>query len=495
MQTPVTASSPPAARPEPGVGLAGSAITSLAYRAPLSETLTYRASLTYTTWLPLVFNNRQRDDLPYGIHVFHADEPAQEKIVGMQSRWVRIPFHWGAVEPENTTPDHYQWPAALDQQLIDLAAQNIQVILLFGGNPRWAATYYYGPIDRTDLSEVTEFMQAAAARYRQPPFNIRHWEMYNEEDCGDPLYADYGAAYFGHFPQEYVDILAAVYQPVKAVAPDVQILMGGIAYDLWEPDGAFVHDFLDQVLQRGGANYFDMMNFHYYVAFDSVWAPYGHGILGKLAFLRDKLADYGVEKPFLCSESGWFSDEPGGSAEVQARYAVQLYARVLSVDMKPVIWFQLVDDSMPGPPKWGLLNPDMSPKPAYFAYQTTTSQLTHARYVRELSDAATGSSAIEAYEFALTAEDMATVVAWTNDWITHSLTITSPLVTRVDKLGTSDIVYDWHDGMVDGRVILEIGPSPVFLRYNPGFWPGPQAGLGATTALLAPVGRESACPW
>ncbi len=41
---------------------------------------------------------------------------------------------------ENTTPENYAWPASFEQQLADLSANGIQVILLFGGNPSWAAT-------------------------------------------------------------------------------------------------------------------------------------------------------------------------------------------------------------------------------------------------------------------------------------------------------------------------------------------------------------------
>jgi hypothetical protein len=207
---------------------------------------------------------------------------------------------------------------------------------------------------------VAEFMQAAAARYGQPPFNVKHWEMYNEPDCGDPNYANVGYGFFGHDPQAYVDLLHTVYDAVKAVNTDIQVVLGGLAYDWFEEDGGpFVRDFIDQVLYLGGADYFDFMNLHYYRVFDAEWASYGHGILGKLAVLQEILESNNVEKPFLSTESGWYSDGGGPETEVQARYVVQLFTRILSADLAPMIWYDLVDAADPIYPKFGLLESDM----------------------------------------------------------------------------------------------------------------------------------------
>jgi len=279
------------------------------------------------------------------------------------------------------------------------------------------------------------------------------------------LYGEQGAGYFGHTPEAYVDILEAVYQPMKSVDPEAKVLLGGLAYDAW-PD-PFVEEFLDQVLINGGAAYFDVMNFHYYLVFRANWEPYGHDILGKLAYLRDKLASYGVDKPFVCTETGWFSNEvAGGSHEVQSRYVVQGFVRSMSSDIGLVIWFTLLDYAS-DPRNWGLVDVDLNPKPAYYAYQTLTDQLFQASYVRTLGPGETGTDQMEAYEFAGPL-DHTIIIAWTNDVMTHELELPAPQLVVVDKFGSETIVYDGDDGAVDGRVHVSIGPSPVYLRFEQG---------------------------
>ncbi len=337
----------------------------------------------------------------------------------------------------------------------------------FGYNPRWAATYMNGPIDLVDLSELTQFMQAAVARYSQPPYNVKYWEMYNEPDNGAEVFGKKGEGYFGHTPKAYVDILKAVYQPIKAIDPEAKVLFGGIAYDAWEPDGPFVRDFLDQVLLNGGGAYFDLMSFHYYRAFRDNWEPYGHDLLGKLAYLRDKLASYGVDKPLICTETGWFSSYQGGDGnEIQSRYVVQGFVRSMTTDMDAVIWFTLVDHAA-DPRSWGLVDVDLNPKPSYYAQKTLTSQLYRADYVRTLGSDETGSDQVEAYEFA-TPRGRLIVVAWTNDDITRELALSTSEVIVVDKFGSETIVHDGDDGDMDGRTHVWIGPSPVYLRLDGG---------------------------
>ena len=74
------------------------------------------------------------------------------------------------------------------------------------------------------------------------------------------------------------------------------------------------------------------MNFHYYPAYRWRWDRYGPGIIGKTAAVALKLAEYGLEKPTIVTEAGYWSDAkapffPASSLEEQARYVPQLFAR------------------------------------------------------------------------------------------------------------------------------------------------------------------------
>jgi hypothetical protein len=443
------------------------------YHQPDGDSARADAS-AHAAFLPIVLNDSGASSgVPFGVQLFvpSFNGPTVVKTSQAGAGWVRVPFYWDKVEPQNTTPENYQWQAAYDAQLAALSARNIQVILTLAGNPWWAATYAAGPIDKVDVRELVEFMEAAVARYGQPPFNVKHWEFYNEPDNGAEIWADGGYGYFGNTPEAYVGILRAVYGPVKAVDPQAQIVFGGIAYDNWsdsDPPGPFIHSFLDRVLAAGGGNYFDVMNFHYYPLFHKIWDPYGRGIIGKATYLRRKLEAYGVRKPILCTEAGYWSDTAhGGSDERQSRYVVQALARGMAAELRTTIWFFLVDEIPLGTYKYGLLNPDLSPKPAYYAYQTFAQHMSSAEYVRALAPGKDGSDQLEGYEYDIRFSPDRIVVAWSNDGASHTLVLQTNKVTIAEKYGGETTVLDGDDGVVDGRVEVGIGPSPRYVTFRP----------------------------
>ena len=77
----------------------------------------------------------------------------------------------------------------------------------------------------------------------------------------------------------------------------------------------------------------------------------------------------------------------------------QLFSRSAAADLEFTIWFMLVDNPDVGATKYGLVNPDYSPKPAYYAYQTMAQQLAPTGFVRTLDSSETGSDQSEAYAF------------------------------------------------------------------------------------------------
>jgi hypothetical protein len=422
-----------------------------------------------TIWLPVLASGPWPDPPPFGVQLYKNSVSLVDQIADTGAGWIRIPLKWSQIEPENTQPRYFRWPEDLDEQLAALSSKNVRIILTLEGNPGWAATYAGGPVDLVDMAQLVQFMRAAVAHYGVAPYNVKYWEFYNEPDNGDELYADLGWGYFGNQPEAYVEMLSAVYSPIKDLDPQAQILFGGLAYDRWtNTGGPFVEDFFDKVLESGGAAYFDLMNFHYYPSFRDVWQPYGQGIIGKATYLRRKMAAYDVYKPIICTETGMWSDEAnGGSDELQSRYVVQAFARSMAASLQPTIWFQLVDDKALGKHKTGLLDSDLRPKPSYQAYQTAVQQLSAAEYIRTLDSAETGSGEIEAYEFLMDEGMTRIVTAWTNDEELYTLALAAPHVTVVDKFGGETVLSDGDDGAVDGQVQAPVGPSPIYLRHEP----------------------------
>lgn len=426
-------------------------------------------SSTHSLWLPVTASGPGPDAAPFGVQLYRSNAALVDHVTETGAGWIRIPLDWSTVEPENTKPKNFQWSEELDEQLATLSRKNVRIILTLEDNPAWAATYPGGPVDLADISQLVQFMRAAVARYGAPPYNVKHWEFYNEPDNGNELLASSGWGYFGYQPEAYVEMLSAVYGSIKAVDPQAQIVFGGLAYDRWTSvGGPFVEEFLDKVLEGEGAKYFDLMNFHYYPGFRDVWQPYGQGIIGKATYLRRKMAAYDVYKPVICTETGMWSDAAnGGSDELQSRYVGQAFARAMVADLQPTIWFQLLDDSRLGVWKFGLLDPDLRPKPSYQAYQTAVEQLSPAECVRTLEAGETGSAQIEAYEFLVDGGLTTLVMAWANDEQVYPLVLEVAQVTVVDKYGSETFLSDGDDGAVDGKVQATIGPSPIYLRFQP----------------------------
>ena len=376
--------------------------------------------------------------------------------------WVRVPLHWKYLEPENTTPENIQWSAEFDALLAQLSSKQIRVIFTLMGNPSWAATYEAGPIDKVPIDELVEFMEAVVAHYGQPPYNIKYFEIYNEPDNYRQSRAEHGGwGYFGRQPEKYVEVLAALYDPIKAVDPEARIVFGGLAYDGW--NNGFEEDFLDDVLALDGDLYFDVMNFHYFTYFQNLWDPYGIDIIGKTTYIRDKLADYGVSKPFICTEACEGSNPGFGTLETQSRYVPQLYARSQEADLDLTIWWWLFDFATIEM-QCGLLDKNGEPKQAYYAYQTLDRELSSTVYVGPVPPGEAGSDKIEAYEFETVANSSPIIVAWTSDNRNHTMSLKTGQVVVVDKEGDRTVIRDGDDGNADGEVMVPIGPSPVYLR-------------------------------
>ena len=417
--------------------------------------------------LPLVARPALRDpDTRFGIQMYDSTESQVAEAAAAGVGQVRIPLLWAAVEPANTSPSEYQWPALYERGLARIAAGNMDLILTIEGNPSWAATTPTGPIDKVPIGEFVEFVVAAVQRYSSPPYGVKLWEFYNEPDNGDLLWAvNSGLGYWGTDPEAYADMLAAVYQPIKQVDPEAQVLIGGLCFDFWEEEGGpFIKDFLDRVLERGGGEYFDVLNFHYYpTAFAFKWDPYGPGLIGKTRFLRYKLAAFDLHKPMICTEAG-VENVNTGTDEIQSRYVPILYVQAMAADLLSLSWFLLVDQD-PGYWKTGLLYPDLARKPAYYAYQTITDRLAESIYLRTLTTEEKGTEAMEAYQFQSSGQPF--TVAWTNDGLTYPLTFLATRVLVVDKYGTQNWVYDVADGQKDELTTILVGSSPLYLYPEP----------------------------
>lgn len=443
---------------------------------------------TYTLYLPLAARCYNNTVPPFGVQFYGAlnDSQGLDQIADAGARWIRVPFSWKSIEPSNTTPEN-DW-SSLDTSVINATEEGIQLILTLGGQPSWAAIYAQGPV--TDTDDILEFMGSVVERYDGDGVDdapgspqVTYFELYNEPDNGDPGHArDGGWGCWGDFDndapgcgnaEDYATLLQTLYPVVKDANPQAKLVFGGMALDWFPPIGPFDPNFLDNVLAAcQGQNCFDVMNFHYYPPFRSHWESYGAGIIGKASYVQQKLAEHGfTDTPAICTETSWCSNCAWGSDELQSRYAVKGYVRGMAADLDVVTWFWARDGGSDGQP--GLLDDDLQPKNSYWAFQEMTTMLENAIYQRPLTSSETGNEQIEGYVFQTCGGRLD--VVWAEDDTPYNaeddpvlaLTVEANSLRVVDKFGNGIEYRDEEDGMVDGKITVQVGGSPLYLEYDP----------------------------
>ncbi|MCS7039017.1 MAG: beta-galactosidase, partial [Anaerolineae bacterium] len=196
---------------------------------------------------------------PFGVYFFFAgSQPVgAAPMAAAGAKWAHLHIHWRQVESQ---PGVYNW-SSLDTRLGNLAAHGFQIVLTVNGNPDWAATTVCGPIHSQHLGTFANFLSAAVARYSVPPYNVRHWALYNEPDNANPSYSWLGGCWGkGHANSvpgaggaAYATMLKRVYPAMKAANPQVQVWIGGLAHEWFTTKGGiFDANFLKDVLAAGG---------------------------------------------------------------------------------------------------------------------------------------------------------------------------------------------------------------------------------------------------
>lgn len=411
----------------------------------------------------------------YGMHleVFLTDTQTINYAQTAGMRWMHTRIMWADVEPANTTPEYYHW-ADYDARLQAAGNAGFKNVAILLYNPSWAATLPGGNIDKVPLSEFTEFVAATVSRYKDPPYNVKYWEIYNEPDNTWLKYAQLDWwGYWGHDAAGYLRILQAAYTTIKSIDPQAQVLLGGLAYDWFTEDtnpspGPFARSFLSDLLALGGGNYFDILSFHYYPCFRWRWDLNAPGLHGKANELRATMRAHNVVKPMVVTETGWpYEGSHWGMDDpqhvLQPRYVAKPYIEAMAMgDMPFVIWFPFRDHD-PGYTN-GFMDYYGNVRQSYQALLTLTDQLAGLIYQRLLLPEEGAAADVEGYLFAGVGGQPKLYTVWTLTDTHRQVSIPAQAVQKTDHLGATTTLHDGDDGAVDGYVRLTVGPDPVFLR-------------------------------
>jgi len=429
---------------------------------------------TTPTFLPIIY--RGYYSLPvFGVHLRNVDNAgglAQARDAKML--WVRSsPIAWDLIEPVRTNPPAYKW-WWVDEADLQAAAQNgLKTIATVQFAPDWAqkvAGQACGPIKQDALDEFAQFLQVLVTRYSVPPYNVHYWELGNEPDVdvfgvlprnGYGCWGDTSDPYFGG--AYYAEMLKVAYPAIKAADPGAQVLIGGLLLDC-DPDNpppgntCTSSRFLEGILLGGGGPYFDLVSFHAYAYYDGVlgdmsntnWGAGAVTVLPeKVAFLQSVLQQYGFAKKGLISTEAallcWVSGDTD-CYETQAVYVPRVYAEAIALGLKGQTYYEMIND------EWydvGLLNHDLSPKPAYLAYRTMTGFLAYTRYVGGATGYPPG---IEGYGFRKKDYSNRIDLIWSGD----GSSVTVPLPTGATA-------YDRYGTLVGSSGTIQVDFGPVYV--------------------------------
>jgi hypothetical protein len=438
--------------------------------------------LSTTAYIPMVTNYFSLLPPAFGVQmglpIADSTGLTQAKQAGVH--WIRFSaFDWDKIEPIRTDPPTYNWSAIDEQSIGQVAANGMELIGIIRYAPAWAQALPgtpCGPILQDRLDEFAQFLTTLVTRYRGSPYNVRYWELGNEPDVDPSLVEpDSGFGCWGDKNDEYygggyyAEMLKFAYGAIKAADPNAQVLIGGLLLDcnpnnspLNPVDPSNVKDctsgkFMEGILLNGGGPYFDTVSFHAYTYFweeegktyNPNWPGSVTGLPDKVAFLRQVLSQYGYgDKAMMNTEAALlcFHDTPT-CREMQARYMPRVYAEALALGLKGQTYFSMINNS------WfytGLLEPDLTPKPAYTAYATAASYLTSVSY----QGLVTGySPSIEGYRFRQAYGPWYIDVIWSMDGSVQNLTL---------PIGAS--AYDHYGNLLAASGMFPVGSGAVYVK-------------------------------
>jgi hypothetical protein len=460
-----------------------------------TQTLTPTATITQTmtptqTEPPPTSTPGSNPLTVFGAEMEYIGGGGLDQMAAANMTWVRRnAVIWSSIE---TTEGTYNWSAmaGLEIELQNASSRGIQVILEVRSTPEWARKIAgtgptCGPISQVKLPAFGNFMQALVARYSVAPYNVKYWEMWNEPDyasyAGDKIFGCWGDisdAYFGG--GYYAEMLKAVYPRVKLADPKAQVVIGGLLLDCDPRPGAgcalvghsdLPSKFLEGILWNNGGSYFDGVSFHAYDYYgydlvaqkpiyvnpnwQSAWNTTGPVFIAKAQYIQSLLSQYGVSGKFLMNtESALLCDACVNDATYEttkATYLTQAYAAAIAQGLRANIWY-----SVAGWRNSGLLNADLSPRPAYTAFKFARSELGEVAFTGVITAADIGSvSGVNGYKFQ--SGDRRIWVLWSLDGNQHLVSLASTPMAAWDALGNS----------ISPAASMNVTFSPLYLEWNP----------------------------
>lgn len=224
----------------------------------------------------------------FGMHIHRAltDTPWPHAPFGTWQLW-DADVMWPNLEPRRGA---FQWER-LDA-IVSLAERHgVEPVLVLGLTPTWASARPeqvsdYGPgtspAAPADIQDWVNYITAVATRYRG---RIRAYEVWNEPN----------AQYFSGDVIGIFRLTQAAHGALKRVDATIKVISPSFMND---------PDYLNYFLADGGAEYIDILGYHFYTA---PGPP--EDMVESVAKVRKVMANHGIaQMPIWNTEIGWQSD-------------------------------------------------------------------------------------------------------------------------------------------------------------------------------------------
>jgi hypothetical protein len=422
-------------------------------------------SASQHVYLPFISLGKDREIEPFGVEIYRPITSGKllDMAVYLNIDWIRLNqrISWRDLQPNEGDPIRWELMEAFEAELRALKSAEIMPVVIINDFPRWATIHpsSCSAIRPDKFPAFAAFLEQLVQRYSNEEYNVYHWEMGNEPDVdidlvpSDHLFGCWGDVddpYYGG--RHYGEMLQAVVPAMRRASPDVRIWLGGLLLDnpaTTMPGRGRPELFLQGVLEAEAAPYFDIVAYHWYpqywrnfgykLDFDTQyrhsWYHLGGGVTGKAEFLRQMMAEYGVEKPlvlnetaFNCPRGDWCENPDDRFFDLQADMLVRMQVRTWANDVQGMSWYTLHGPGW----HWGglLQHQDVDNRPAFGAYQTLIQQLADATYAGPVDYA----PEIEAYSFVR--GDMEIHVLWSiDDSVTPVMVPANRFVVAINRDG------------------------------------------------------------
>jgi hypothetical protein len=316
------------------------------------------------------------------IHFIGGHEKDLDLIAAGGFKFVRMDFSWEATEPKAGT---YNW-TEYDELSSNLAKHGLRAIYILDYvNPAYEPMvesrravgeplpeqHIASPRHPESVAAFARWAAAAAHHFRD---NAVIWEIYNEPN-GQFWRPKPDAA-------EYTALALATGNALKEAEPNATLVAPALS--------AFDWKYFETFLSSGVLQYLDAVSVHPYRAPNKPPETAARGFKQ----LREMIDKYAPESkrgkiPVLSGEWGYASNRKGVSMETQAVFAVRQQLFNLANGVPLSIWYDWKNDGTDpddGEQNFGLVYPDLSPKPAYSAVRDMTRALNGFQFKERLAD-------------------------------------------------------------------------------------------------------------